>query len=138
MDDNIRGHVYVCTLGEQVKIGRSEQPWRRLEALRQQHPGLGLAMVYCTDPLQGSFLVEACAHQLLAHRRMDGEWFSASESEAEWAVKQAVKEVKKGWRFPAICVRGGMPRHREALEANGVAIGHRRTPPKDWPDRWKR
>lgn len=130
--DQIVGHVYVVKLCEHVKVGRSAKPWRRLEALRRQHHGLGLAMTYCTDSLDGATLVEARAHQILSGRRLDGEWFAATPEDAELAIKQAVCDVRKGWKFPPLNVWRGISRHRDAL-AEFVDLTHQR----DWPERWK-
>lgn len=122
------GHVYVFRVGEHVKIGRSTKPWRRLEAMRHEYKCLDVSMTYCTDLLETCVLVEARSHHILGDRRLDGEWFSVTPEEAERAVKQAVRDVRDGWLFPSICVRGGMPSHREALAAGGHAVRRRWRP----------
>ena len=115
----IPGHVYLFGLGEHVKVGKSERPWRRLEVLRQRGGLMRPVMLYCTDLLTEPTLVEARAHQILASRRLDGEWFSVDPDHAEAAIKKAMRDVRGGWKFPPLCVHRGMASHREALESSG-------------------
>lgn len=98
-----------------MKVGRTGEPWVRLEGLRCEYKGERVLMAFMTRPLDNVVLVEARAHQLLQAFRVDGEWFSVSEHDAEAAIRQAMKDVRSGWRFPAIFVRSGVPRHRDAL-----------------------
>ncbi|MEY4641112.1 MAG: hypothetical protein RLZZ227_1106 [Pseudomonadota bacterium] len=126
-----QGHVYLLSCGEHVKIGKAERPWRRLEELRRRSAPVRPVMLYCTDLLPEPTLVESRAHQLLADRRLDGEWFSIDPDEAQAAIKQAVRDVRGGWKFPSLSVRRGRASHRAALEC---AV---QTPPKDWQARWR-
>lgn len=78
--------------GEFVKIGVTDDVFRRLATLQTANPRL--LKVECSTMLPERYMargVEAKAHQLLRHRRWSGEWFCCSVSDAKSAFLEALR-----------------------------------------------
>ena len=88
-------YVYVIECGQnKTKVGVSNDPGSRLLALQTANPSR--ISIYFTLPCISSRLaykIENRAHAILVDRRLTGEWFSCSASEAVLAVAEAALTV---------------------------------------------
>ena len=90
--------VYVYWLGPNlptVKIGHTDDPASRLRTFRREtgtpgHKGAFAAIVWLDRRREA---VEHEAHRILAAKRRDGEWFSASAAEALDAIVQGARSL---------------------------------------------
>jgi len=86
--------VYVIGADRGVKIGRSQSPHERLKALQTASPlPLVLHHVSVDTPLAAA--IENLAHQYLAERRLEGEWFDVTATEAVGAIEWAISELDR-------------------------------------------
>ena len=76
-----QSQVYVirCELTGLIKIGMSMNPNRRLMGIQTGYPYK--LSVHWTFPTDHPRLLESYLHQVLAHHRLNGEWFSASAAD---------------------------------------------------------
>lgn len=77
------------------KIGISTDVGGRLAALQSHSPHV-LVAHHQAQPASDARLVERVAHQLLAAKRLHGEWFDVSIAEAITAIDQAIDLVESG------------------------------------------
>lgn len=85
-------YVYVLRRGDQCKIGRAIDPWKRAAGIASQ-AGLNdieLMATFCVDDSAPS--IERLAHSALAFARQRGEWFKVT---AEYACK-VIEEIAPG------------------------------------------
>jgi hypothetical protein len=97
MSDGDQGSV-VYVIGGQTgaqKIGISVAPSQRVATMQVYSP-VKLVVHHRTDPSGDARLVERVAHQLLAEKRLHGEWFDVQIEEAVTAVKRAIQLVDAG------------------------------------------
>lgn len=82
-----QSEVYVirCELTGLMKIGMSTNPNRRLMGIQTGYPYK--LSVHRTFPTDHPRLLESHLHQVLAHHRLNGEWFSASGADG---IEEAV------------------------------------------------
>lgn len=73
MDEHERGYVYFIRDGDEVKIGRSRNPWSRLSGIRTSRPGATLVAVE-----RGGKNVEKARHYQFRNTWVAGEWFRMS------------------------------------------------------------
>jgi len=80
----INGYVYVISMGELYKIGRTSNITRRLQAFSifPEEPKL---VLYA--PAKDCVALEAELHDLLEHKCVRGEWFRLDEKDLEWVKK---------------------------------------------------
>jgi hypothetical protein len=69
------GFVYLISDGEDVKIGFSNNPTRRLAQIQQTYPK-PLELIY---QFAGTMADELALHEKFSHLRQDGEWFKMHE-----------------------------------------------------------
>lgn len=74
-----------------VKIGVSNDPDRRARALGASAPHV-VSLVHSSEH-KSAFSVERLAHDLLASKRLNGEWFDVSVERAVWAIARAIEQV---------------------------------------------
>ena len=88
----IPAYVYVISDGLGLcKIGRSENPTRRLSDLQ---PGSSAKLVLAAAiPTLRSSVLETIIHKSLAHLRERGEWFRIAADEAAEAIMQAASAL---------------------------------------------
>lgn len=92
----VEGSFVYMIEGEQgrVKIGVSTKPRDRLATLHTASPFvLNFAFVGVT-PGNG-YDIEAAAHEMLADRRLNGEWFDATPAMVVAAVQSAAYQIKQ-------------------------------------------
>lgn len=92
-----------------MKIGVARKPWKRVSDLQTGHPEK--LSVYWMEANVWGEIIERIAHQILAPRRMEGEWFDVPLEVAIAAVVLAASvfeetgvtnpddERAKGWRL---------------------------------------
>lgn len=78
-----------------TKIGKASSPTRRVASLNTGSP-VKLTLKYESPAMDAADLVEKLAHQLLAEKRLNGEWFSVSTEEAISAISAAIAMVERG------------------------------------------
>ena len=101
-------HVYVVGLqaGGAVKVGISNDPVRRMAALRMGWAGQPMALFFAQEHPQAQ-RVEGRALRLLAQHRIGGEWFSVTPEAAIAAVRVATKqEDEQAKPKPIFLLRG--------------------------------
>jgi hypothetical protein len=94
-------YIFKATSKGLVKIGISAKPRFRFHAVQQVTP-FRITHVKAWKKPRGqwtrieAYTIERAAHALLADRRTDGEWFTASPEEAIGAVRDALIFVQNG------------------------------------------
>lgn len=78
-----------------TKIGKASSPARRVASLNTGS-SVKLTLKYESSAMDKADLVERLAHQLLAEKRLNGEWFSVSTEEAVAAINAAIAMVDRG------------------------------------------
>lgn len=74
LEATLKQFVYFITDGDQIKIGRSSDPQRRLRALQVGHP----KPLWILGTVSTARMTEEEAHSRFSDRRLRGEWFTAS------------------------------------------------------------
>lgn len=120
--------VYVATRPDgAVKIGVSKDTDFREYSLAAVIPGVAIVESFdVAEPRK----VEAFAHALLDHRRLEGEWFSVAPLVAKEAIARAVHGLEAGEPIPASSFRR---RRRAFCVANGKAGRGKARKPIDAP-----
>lgn len=77
------GHIYLLNVGENYKIGMSDDVHRRVAAIRTSMPFVQVNIVHYFRCHRVS-KVEGALHKLFSHKRLGGEWFKLSPKEVEW------------------------------------------------------
>lgn len=80
-------YVAACSAGP-VKIGITNNPRQRIEAIRNASPFL-VELAHSSAVDGDAAAVERQSHDILQAHRLSGEWFSATVSDAIDAIKQA-------------------------------------------------
>jgi predicted GIY-YIG superfamily endonuclease len=88
-------HIYVIQAeGGPAKIGIASNPARRIREMQTGHFAR-LTVAYSSSPFRSMDAedVERRVHQILAEKRLCGEWFSVSVEEATDAINRAAREL---------------------------------------------
>jgi hypothetical protein len=85
---HVHGHTYFVRKNDEIKIGFSAYPWRRLKGLKRQFPGL-LVLAVVRSEVAGEFET----HQQFAHLRLTGEWFRAAPDLLAF-IEKLSREIK--------------------------------------------
>ena len=80
-------YLYIMDRGDARKIGFSNDPSQRLKDIRREHKDVQLLRMFETDNPRDC---ERAAHNYLAEKRLDGEWFDVNTSEATEAIEWAL------------------------------------------------
>jgi hypothetical protein len=103
-----------------VKIGTSNVPESRRVELSWIHGGV--VLLRYTDPVPFGTSVERGVHSVLAHCRLDGEWFAIGWQEAVAAIESMVLEQsKRRPRWTVLPVRRPVHKKTQAAFDSWVA-----------------
>ena len=83
--ENGKGHVYIIEADDRIKIGRTNNIAKRLNALRGQS-GREFKRVCHTIPCSNYCNIETVMHKLFREHRVLGEWFDISFEQASKAL----------------------------------------------------
>lgn len=91
-----KGCIYIVEdrKGHLVKIGRSENPDQRINAIRTSS-GRSIGQVFVTVPFHGYRKAETRIHKVLAVKRGVGEWFACSFDLAKKVACSVVEEFSQ-------------------------------------------
>lgn len=116
--------VYVATSPnlDGVKVGWTTEPEvdRRRVKLEVQFRA-PMRIEFVTRRFADAFRVERRAHQILARKAIGKEWFLVGVYDAIQAIEEATRDVADGWVWPRMACHDA----------------RMRTPPDQWPERWK-
>lgn len=84
--------LYICTIGEVTKLGRSSNVQRRLSEIRRGVPWLQVEL-FATFPKFG-FLEAALHRQLGGHFEKRNEWYLAGPSRVAEIVLTQIRELE--------------------------------------------
>lgn len=86
-------NIYIITAGEACKIGVAKDVDNRLAALRTGSPSpLEVQHTMRCKNSRVAYKIESISHKILAHKRLEGEWFKCTPMEAVIALNEAVLE----------------------------------------------
>lgn len=85
------GYLYAFGCEGHIKLGKSQNPERRLEQLSTAAPQPITKLLIRRVPACSLAYTEAWLHQRFADYRVHGEWFSVSEQEVRAAMPKAQK-----------------------------------------------